>query len=254
MINQKFGQYLPPQAVAEIRADPEARLRLGGKRRELAIMFTDIAAFTKTSAALDPEEVVRGLNAWFAITDPVIRQCKGIVDKRMGDGILVVFLPEEDQRVGRHPVERAAAAAVGMQNALEALRGVLEVDVPGFAQMRVRHAIHYGSAIVGNMGSQERMEYTVIGDAVNVCARLEEITPAGSIWVSGEAVEAIEGGLTGAVWEAAPTLRGKSEPTQIFSLDIDADATASGTWAAAGLTGEAVTTSINEALAGIAES
>ena len=231
LVNQKFRQYLPSTAVDAIRANPAERMELGGEQRELAIMFTDIASFTATSARLPAEDVVRGLNAWFAITDPVIDSCNGIVDKRMGDGILVVFLPEEGDRTGRHPVERAAAAAVGMQNALSEERARLAQVVPAFAAMEVRHAIHYGQAIVGNMGSNERMEYTVIGDAVNVCARLEEITPAGAIWLTGEAVDAAgDTGLTGAVFERSTVLRGRSATTRLFSLDPEAEATASGTW------------------------
>jgi len=241
LIIQKFRQYLPAKAAEEILADPGARLRLGGRNRELAILFTDIAGFTAASAAMSPEEVVRGLNAWFALTDPVIASCNGIVDKRMGDGMLIVFLPEDGDRFGRHPVERAAAAAVGMQASLEEQRAHIAEVAPGFAAIDVRYAIHYGSAIVGNMGSEDRMEYTVIGDAVNTCARLEEITPAGCIWLTGEAVAAVGGdGLAGATRESTITLRGRAAETQVWSLDPEADATQSGTWIAglAGIEGE----------------
>jgi class 3 adenylate cyclase len=230
-VNRKYRQYLPAALADTIADNPAQELELGGQERDLAIMFTDIASFTATSAKLPAEDVVRGLNAWFSITDPIIESCGGIVDKRMGDGILVVFLPEHGPRTGRHPVERAAAAAVGMQNGLAEARSQLQVVTPGFAAMEVRHAIHHGSAIVGNMGSKDRWEYTVIGDAVNVCARLEEITPAGAIWLTGEAVDAAgEAGLTGAVFERSTVLRGRSVETRLFSLDPDAEATASGTW------------------------
>jgi adenylate cyclase len=187
---------------------------------------------------------VRGLNKWFAITDPIIRSCNGIVDKRMGDGILIVFLDEHNDRDGRHPVQRAAAAAVGMLNALEESRGRLSSEAPGFASMQIRHAIHFGKAIVGNMGSEERMEYTVIGDAVNTCARLEEVTPAGVTWMSGEAVDAVSAhGLSGLRLEQTTTLRGRTSPTTIWSLDPEGEATASGTWLSAGSTAS-ITTSL----------
>ncbi len=234
LINQKFQQYLPAQAAEEILADPQARLRLGGERREIAVMFTDIAGFTRISAGLAPEEVVRGLNAWFSITDPIIRRCGGIVDKRMGDGILVVFLPEAADRMGRHPVERAAAAAVGMCSALEERRPAIAAGVPGFAAMEVRHAIHYGAAIVGNMGSEERMEYTVIGDAVNTASRVEGITPPSAIYLTGEAVQAVGGGgLVGAALVDTVELRGREGvQTELWSLEMDSEATESGTWVA----------------------
>lgn len=230
LINQKFQQYLPGKAAAEILADPTARLRLGGQRRELAIMFTDMAGFTKASAGMSPERVVAGLNEWFKTTDPCISSCNGIVDKRMGDGILVVFLPEDGDRFGRHPVERAAAAAVQMLSSLEERRAQIGAVAPGFEAMEVRHAIHYGSAIVGNMGSVERMEYTVIGDAVNTCSRVETITPPGCIWLTGEAVRAVPGGLAGATLEKTVTLRGRESETEIWSLDPEAEATMSGTF------------------------
>lgn len=234
LVNKKYRQYLPESAVEAIRNDPRAELRLGGQERELAILFTDIASFTATSAALPPEDVVAGLNAWFAITDPVIAQAGGIVDKRMGDGILVVFLPEQGAREGRHPAQRAAAAARNMFVELERRRSDLATRAPAFAGMEVRHAIHYGRAIVGNMGSEERKEYTVIGDAVNVCARLEEITPAGRAWVTGQAVEAVPGGLASVELVKTVTLRGRREPTSIYEILVEiSDCSPSGTWSTA---------------------
>jgi class 3 adenylate cyclase len=230
MINRKFRQYLPEQVVEQVRAHPEEALALGGTERRVAVMFVDIAGFTAMSTEQTPAEVVQGLNAWFSITDPVIERCNGIVDKRMGDGILVVFLHEDDTREGRHPVERAAAAGVGLHQALEQARDDLEKSVPGFAQMEIRCAIHYGTAIVGNMGSEQRMEYTVIGDTVNTAARVEEKTPAGAVWLSGEAVRAVGDGLEGAEFVQEVTLRGRSEKTQLYSIDLEAGATSTGTW------------------------
>lgn len=218
LVNQKFRQYLPSNAVEAIRADPAARLRLGGQERTLAILLTDIAGFTATSACLPAAGVVDGLNAWFRITDPIIAACGGIVDKRMGDGILVVFLPTTGQDAADHPVRRAALAATRMLAALEAARPELRAAAPAFGEMRVRHAIHHGPAIVGNMGSADRMEYTVIGDAVNVCARLEELTPAGEAWLTGEAVQAAPGGLPGATWVREVQLRGREARTQVYRL------------------------------------
>jgi class 3 adenylate cyclase len=230
MINRKFRQYLPEQVVEQVRARPEEALALGGDERHVAVMFVDIASFTAMSARRSPSEVVRGLNAWFSITDPVIERCNGIVDKRMGDGILVVFLHEDGGRGGRHPVQRAAAAAVGLHHALDDARDALRERVPAFAGMAIRCAIHYGPAIVGNMGSERRMEYTVIGDTVNTAARVEEQTPAGAVWLSGEAVDAVPGGLEGATKVQEVTLRGRSVRTSLWAIEVDAAATSTGTW------------------------
>ena len=238
--NQKFTHFLPPPVVAQIQDDPDAALQLGGTRASMAVMFCDIAGFTPLTASCPPEEVVRGLNAWFAIADPAIEACGGIVDKRMGDGILVVFLEEtEGKRTGRHPVERAAAAAVAMSQSLEAAGDAIASVAPAFKGMQVRWAVHYGEVIAGNLGSYSRMEYTVIGDAVNTCSRLEEITPADCAWFTGEAVRAVPGGLTSAVFEEETVLRGRSTPTEAWSIPLDASATATGTWHAADLAGSA---------------
>jgi len=230
LINRKFRQYLPPQVVDEVRMDPKAALRLGGQEMSLAVMLIDIADFTPTAASLSPGEVVAGLNTWFGITDRFIAQCNGIVDKRMGDGVLVVFLPEDNDRSGRHPVERAAAAAVRIQGALEASRDLIQEASPGFAEMMVRYSIHYGVVTIGNFGSDHRMEYTVIGDTVNTCARLEEITPAGSIWLTGAAVKAPGEPLFGAVFEEEVTLRGYKRTTEIWSIPKNSAASNTGTW------------------------
>jgi len=231
MINRKFRQYLPPQVVDEVRMNPGSALQLGGREVQLAVMLIDIASFASTSAALSAGQVVAGLNMWFGITDRFIAQCNGIVDKRMGDGVLVVFLPEETEREGRHPVERAAAAAVGIQAALEASRDLIKEAAPGFMDMQVRFAIHYGVVTIGNFGSDHRMEYTVIGDTVNMCSRLEELTPAGKIWLTGDAVKAPEGGqLVGAVFEEEVTLRGYEDTTELWSIPDTSAASNTGTW------------------------
>jgi class 3 adenylate cyclase len=221
--NQKFTHYLPPPVVALIQRDPEAALQLGGQRTSLAVMFCDIADFTHLTANRPPEEIVRGLNAWFAIADPAIEASGGIVDKRMGDGILVVFL-DAPERTGTavHPVQRAATAAVTMHRSLEAAREALAVVAPGFAGVTVRWAVHYGEVIAGNLGSHSRMEYTVIGDAVNTAARLEEITPARAAWFTGEAVRAVPGGLAEAEYLHSTTLRGRATATEVWGLQLDA--------------------------------
>lgn len=235
LINRKYRQYLSPQVVDQVRLDPRAALKLGGREVSLAVMLIDIAEFTPTSASLSASEVVAGLNTWFGITDRFIAQCNGIVDKRMGDGVLVVFLPEDNERGGRHPVERAAAAAVKIQAALGSSRELIREASPGFAEMMVRYAIHYGPVTIGNFGSDLRMEYTVIGDTVNTCARLEEITPAGEIWLTGQAVRAPGTPLFGAVLQNKVTLRGYGHKTEVWSIPEGSAASNTGTW---GLRGE----------------
>jgi class 3 adenylate cyclase len=218
LINRKFRQYLPAAVADDVRLHPEAALCLGGHEEDLAVMFCDVAGFTTTSASCEPEDVVRGLNAWFAIADPIIVRHGGIVDKRIGDGILVVFRVDAGSP---HPVVRAAAAGLEMQRALVAQRPRLRTEAPAFAEIRVRHAIHFGRVILGNVGTESRMEYTVIGDAVNTCARLEELTPAGEVWLTEESVRAC-GDLPGAVCVKEVVLRGRHTVTGLWALPVNA--------------------------------
>jgi adenylate cyclase len=96
--------------------------------------------------------------------------------------------------------------------------------------MKVRYAIHYGTVTIGNFGSDHRMEYTVIGDTVNTCARLEELTPAGEIWLTGQAVNAPDSPLFGAVFEDRITLRGYDYETELWSIPEGSVASNTGTW------------------------
>ncbi|MDP2308499.1 MAG: adenylate/guanylate cyclase domain-containing protein [Pseudomonadota bacterium] len=216
LINRKFRQYLPAAVADDVRLHPEAALRLGGHEEDLAVMFCDVAGFTTTSASCEPAAVVRGLNAWFGISDPIIVRHGGIVDKRIGDGILVVFRTDAS---GRHPVARAADAALEMQRSLVAQRPRLRTEAPAFAEIQVRHAIHFGRVILGNVGTESRMEYTVIGDAVNTCARLEELTPAGAVWLTEEAVRAC-GDLPDVVCVEYVVLRGRHTVTGLWALPV----------------------------------
>ena len=220
LINQKFRQYLPRSVVDDVVADPEAALQLGGETIQAAIVFCDIAGFTSMSQRSTPEQVIGALNAWFGMTDPTIAEHRGIIDKRIGDAILIVFLHDAEPEVaGDHPVARAVAAAEAMQ-ALLAERGPeIGETAAAFGGMQVRHAIHYGEVIAGNLGSVDRMEYTILGDAVNVCSRLEGITPPGEIWMTGEALAALGEDAPERYGERETiTLRGRETATSTYAV------------------------------------
>ena len=220
LINQKFRQYLPRSVVDDVQADPEAALKLGGQSRNIAIVFCDIAKFTAMSARSTPEECVAALNAWFSITDPTIAGHRGIIDKRIGDAILMVFIHDtEDESREDHPVGRAVACAEEMQALLRSEGHKIGQAASAFEGMQVRHAIHYGEVISGNVGSLDRMEYTIMGDAVNVCARLEERTPPGEIWLTGEALTALGDHAPDRYKERETlTLRGRDTATSAYEV------------------------------------
>ncbi len=207
MLNQKFSQYLPRPVVERLKEDPNTILKLGGTRIRAAVLFSDIAGFTPWAEAQAPEEVVAFLNRYFALMDEAIEQTQGILDKRMGDGLMVVFLAhktsppsiqdEEWSRTGTitpppavHPAHRAIECALRMQEAVERLNR----EGSGFERLMVRIGVAYGDLVAGNMGSMgHRLEYTVIGDVVNVASRLESNCPPGGIFVTQGALEQAAG-------------------------------------------------------------
>ncbi len=167
-IKQAFGYYVSPQVVEEIIAHPE-KLALGGVRRDLTIMFTDLAGFTATSEHMDPEKVAEMLNRHFTAMSLIIMRHGGTVDKFMGDSIMAFWgAPLDDPD---HPVN-ACMAAIEMQKEMDRLQN--KSDWPGASPLFMRTGIHSGPAVVGNMGSTDRFDYTIIGDNVNLASRLEE--------------------------------------------------------------------------------
>ena len=169
-----FGRYLAEDVVDEILASPEG-VRLGGERREVTILMSDIRNFTTISEQMEPEEVVEMLNAWFKLSCKPILDRGGVVDKFIGDAIMAVF---------GAPVTRPDAAGDALESALEMATAALEFrswmrerfpekSLPDFD---IGVGVHSGTAVIGNIGHEQRIEYTVIGDAVNVAARIEGLT------------------------------------------------------------------------------
>ncbi len=159
-----FGAYVSPQALAKLEA---GELALGGERRVASVLFADIRSFTPLAFERKPEEVVDYLNAYFAGVCAAVEAHGGMVNKFMGDGLLAVFgAPEDDPDHARH----AAAAALDMVEA------AARVPRPDGGPTRIGVGLHTGEVLVGSIGGQHRRDYTVIGDAVNLAARIEGLT------------------------------------------------------------------------------
>jgi adenylate cyclase len=186
-IRRAFEHYVSPAVVEQIVAHPE-RLRLGGERSELTILFTDLAGFTHLAETLPSEEVAGILNRHLSdLTEIVIRH-GGTVDKFIGDSVMAFWgAPIADPDQSAH----ALAAAMDMQRATEHLRD----DVAGRtgADLRIRIGLHRGECVVGNMGGEKRFSYTAVGDSVNLAARLEGVNKVygTTILLSGEVASAI---------------------------------------------------------------
>lgn len=181
----KLGAYISPE-VADIVLK-EAELRLGGQRQDVAVLFSDLRGFTTYSESMEPEEIVEQLNDYMSVMVDTITGHEGIVDKFMGDGIMAVFgapIPKADDADRAIECGKAMMQAIDEHNQSRAARGLA----------RLKHGIgvHYGPVVAGNVGTEHRAAYTVIGDTVNLASRLERMTkqfPADLI-VSDAALEA----------------------------------------------------------------
>ncbi len=162
-LREAFSHYVGPEVVAQISAHPEL-LALGGEKRQITAFFLDIENFTHLSEGLSPQEVVKLINTYFDALSKVIMAYGGTVDKFEGDAIMALFgapVPSEDH------AEKACRAALAIREKMAELNASTGQD------LNVRIGLATGEAIVGNMGSEERFDYTAMGDTVNIASRLE---------------------------------------------------------------------------------
>ncbi len=176
-IKNAFRHYLSPLVIDGLIKSPE-RLKLGGERRELTVFFSDIAGFTPLSEKLAPEELSELLCQYLSRMTGIILSHEGTVDKYEGDAIMAFWgapLPQLDH------ARRACLAALESQAALEGIRE--DFGQRGWPRIDVRVGINSGPMVVGNMGSRDRFDYTVIGDEVNLGSRLEGANKQFGTWV-----------------------------------------------------------------------
>ncbi len=176
-IQGAFKQYLSPAVIDQLILHPE-RLRLGGERRVLSIFFSDLEGFTTISEKLEPEALTTLLNEYLSAMTDIIHEESGTVDKFEGDAIIAFW--NAPLAVGDHPL-RVVRAALRCQEQLAVLNPRFEKRAG--RDLRMRIGIHTGSAVVGNMGSRTRFDYTMLGDAVNLAARLEGANKAFGTYV-----------------------------------------------------------------------
>lgn len=168
-MKQAFSMYVAPAVVEEVIAHPE-RLKLGGERRDLTLLFTDLAGFTSISEALDAEAVAHILNRHLSEMTEIVLRYHGTVDKFIGDAVMAFWgAPIVDPDQSLHAVK----AAVEMQQKIAVMRQ--EILATGGPELQMRIGVHRGDCIVGNMGGDNRFDYTAIGDPVNLASRLEGV-------------------------------------------------------------------------------
>jgi adenylate cyclase len=212
-IRRMFGQYMSETVIEHLLENPE-KLQLGGERRQVTLFFSDLAGFTTISERLDPETVVGLLNDYLSAMTEIILHEEGTVDKFEGDAIMAFWgapLDQPDQ------ARRACRAALRQQAALAELnQRFAELNLP---PLTMRIGLHTGEAIVGNLGSEKRFDYTVIGDTVNLAARLEGLNKFyGSHVMASEAtVTACDSGVEFRELDLV-AVKGKEQAVRVFEV------------------------------------
>ncbi len=212
-----FSLYLAPEVVDEIMAHPE-KLKLGGERREITLLFTDLKGFTNISEQLGPEQVAQLLNEHFSRATAIIKKHGGTVNRFIGDSIMAIWgAPLADEKHARN----ACLAACELQLDMGKLRE--EFSQRGLPPIFMRVGIHTGPAIVGNLGAADRFDYTAIGDSVNLASRLEGVNKAygTEILVSDKTVHLLKGALPLRQVDRV-IVKGKTEAVDIFTFSNDA--------------------------------
>ncbi len=189
MAQRKVAQYLPPTVVRRIEENPEQELTLGGRSCEGAVLFADICGYTKRSLAISPEATVEQLNLYFEHMDAVVAAHGGIVDKRIGDGMMVVFVDVEGASAREVLAAQAVRCGLAMLREMPACNAALAA-LTG-EPLTIRVGVAAGRLVLGNIGSHNRMEHTVIGEPVNLAARLESAAAPGRLLTIPECVVAV---------------------------------------------------------------
>ncbi|MGH9322962.1 MAG: response regulator [Vicinamibacteria bacterium] len=185
-IRKTFGRYLSKEIVESLLSTPEG-LRLGGEKRTLTIMMSDLRGFTAVSEKLDPERVVALLNHYLGKMADIVTAHNGTIDEFIGDAILALF----GAPVAReNDAERAVVCALSMQLAMREVNE--ENRKNGFPELEMGIALNTGECVVGNIGSQKRAKYGVVGSHVNLTGRIESYTVGGQILISKATAEAVK--------------------------------------------------------------
>ncbi|GAB6076805.1 CHASE2 domain-containing protein [Desulfurobacterium crinifex] len=214
-----FSTYVSPEVLEEIVENPE-KLKLGGEKREITVLFSDIRGFTSLSEKLSPDRLVKLLNTYLTPMTDIVLKNRGMLDKYIGDAIMAIWnapMEIEDHR------EKALITGFEMIKKLNEVNKILKQE--DFPEIKIGIGINTGEAVVGNMGSEKRFEYTAIGDTVNLASRLEGLN---KLYMMGET------GVLTSEFTALPVkdkdfpfliievdmvrVKGKKKPVRIFTL------------------------------------
>jgi len=213
-VSEIFGRFVSAEvrdAIVDLALENPDLVQPGGRQMEVSVLFADIRGFTAIAERLPPAEVVEVLNQYLDSMEAQVFEQRGTLDKYTGDGMMVLFgapLEQPDH------AERAVRAALGMQRAAAEVSRQRGDAGP---TMTYGIGIATGPAVVGHIGSQRRLDYTAIGDTVNLAARLEGVAPPGAVLVNRATVDAV--GDAAVFEELEPVrLKGKAEPVPVYKV------------------------------------
>ena len=188
-ISNTFGRYVDQEVARELLSHPEAS-RLGGVKREVVILFADIRGFTPLAETLSPEATIHLVNRHFAVMIDVIQDHRGIIVDFLGDAILAFFDPMGG------PLEPVADRAVSCALKLQAAMHAENLASPGYPALAMGIGLHAGEVVVGNIGSESRAKYGIIGAAVNLTHRIQGQAQGGEVVISERVLQHCPGGLS----------------------------------------------------------
>ncbi len=215
IIKATFSKYVSPHVLDELLSSPE-KVVLGGEEKEITVLFSDIRGFTSISEKTTPTELVRILNMYFSAVTKKIIEKDGVLDKYIGDAIMAFWGAPLDEPL---QADKAVEAGLGMLEALDELNVVLRAQ--GDPEIAIGVGIYTGKAVVGNVGSEHRFDYTAIGDTVNAGSRIEGITKdyKTPLIIGDTTLEKIKDKTK---FETKPlgevVVKGKSKPILIYSV------------------------------------
>jgi adenylate cyclase len=215
LIKKQFEHYLDPRQVKRLQDNPSL-LKLGGEKRYCTFLFTDVRGFTALSERVSPEEVAYIMNRALTAQQSAVAECHGMVDKYIGDAMMAIFGAPLD--LDNHE-DWAIKCAKQIQINMEELNK--EFTAKGLPPIQIGIGINSGDAIIGNMGSDQRFDYTAIGDAVNIAARLESGTKAAEVDVL---IGISTKQRSGSSLKELPPIeaKGKTEKLKVYTLTKEA--------------------------------
>lgn len=211
-IKRTFERYVSKKLVDRLLKNKE-EIKLGGEEMTITILFSDIRRFTSLAERLPPKQVVDLLNDYFTRMINVVNKNEGIVDKLMGDSVMALFgvpFPHIDDAMN------SVRCAVAMQKEVKKFNKIRTGQ--GLPTLEMGVGLNTGPVIAGNIGSKERMEYTVIGDSVNIAARLQGLAKPGEILISEATYKQVKGKVIASQLEPM-TLKGKRIPVGVYRID-----------------------------------